>query len=379
MNTSFYVVENKSTTSVDLRMYGTISQWGEVRADRFYDQIKALEKDYSVINIRLHSPGGSIFEGIAMLSIMENSKAEINVYIDGLAASMASVFAMGAKRVFIAKTARIMIHQGSTGAWGSAGHLKRSAAMLESLNVDLAQIYADKTGKKKKWILDNWMKEGEDKWFTAAEALKEKLVDEIVAGKAEAPKKASAELTEMAAHYDSQLIVDTNQKHMTQAELAKKVGLAEDSSIEKIEAKVAELETTAQGDGGDGDGEEEPATEVNKQLQKAAMALATVKGLLSGDNKATVEAKIKADPAAAIDWMELVPAATAKVEKPTAPKGGELSKLLAGIKEKREPDSSGEKKYSQLTAEELKELEKTPEKLQAMIRAEYKDSDNPKT
>lgn len=364
MTTNFYVVENKTSTSVDLRMYGTISQWGEIRADKFYEQIKSLEKDHDVINLRLHSPGGSIFEGIAMLSVIENSKAEINVYIDGLAASMASVIAMGGKRVFMAKTARIMIHQGSTGAWGNAGHLKRSAAMLESLNDDLAQIYADKTGKEKQWILDNWMKEGEDKWFTATEALKEKLIDEVVAGKAEAPTKASLEFSEMAAHYDSQLVQDTNQNQMTEAELAKKIGLPENATMEEIEAKIAELEKADKGD--------DPAANAQKKLVAAAMALAKAKGMINVDNEAKMKAKIEKDPEAAIEWMEELPAANAQ-EKPKAPKGGELSALLAELKEKRDPKAGAgtPKKISDLTPDQLAEMEdKEPEKLDALLKAE---------
>ena len=139
----------ESKTIVDIMMYGSMSEWSRVNSTDFAKALKQAEDDgYTQANLRINSPGGSIFEGLAMISAMKSSNLIIHAYIDGMAASMMSAVAINADRVFIAKGGHMMIHQGSGGVHGSAKKIKNYAELLSSLNTTIAELYAEKTGKK---------------------------------------------------------------------------------------------------------------------------------------------------------------------------------------------------------------------------------------
>lgn len=287
---------------------------------------------------------------------------------------MGSAILQGADKRTAHKFARIMIHEPSMWSGGNSKKLRQDADLLDTVKEDLAELYAESCGKEKEWILDNWMKPDEDTWFNATKAKQNGLLDEVTSSNVEAPK-SSMDFGQMAAHYDKQFYNETNQKHMTQAELAKKIGLPENATMEEIEAKVAELEKA-----GKGDGDDTPEANAEKKLVSAAMALGKAKGIIDASNEAKMKARFEKDPQNAIEWMEDLPAATAKKET-EAPKGGELSALLAELKEKREPSATdgSKKKFSELTEDELEAMEKNnPKQLDALFKAEYPDSNNPK-
>ncbi|WP_024190693.1 head maturation protease, ClpP-related [Escherichia coli] len=94
--------------AADISIYEEIGGFG-VTAKQFAEDLKALG-DVSHINLRIHSPGGDVFEGIAIYNLLRNHPADITVYIDGVAASMASVVAMAGDRVVMPENAMMMIH-----------------------------------------------------------------------------------------------------------------------------------------------------------------------------------------------------------------------------------------------------------------------------
>jgi ATP-dependent Clp endopeptidase proteolytic subunit ClpP len=195
----FMDVQARGNSEADLMLYGTISQWEELNAKDFQNQINALGKMYSKINLRIHSPGGSVYEGFAMCTAILNSRAEVHSYIDGVAASMASVIAICGKRVHMSSNGRMMTHQSSAASTGGADDLRQQADELDLINSQLADMYAARTGKAKQWILDNWMQRGVNKWFTADQAKEAGLVDEIYTGKV--PGMVQAQSFEGAAAY----------------------------------------------------------------------------------------------------------------------------------------------------------------------------------
>lgn len=99
--------------AADISIYEEIGGFG-VTAKQFAEDLKALG-DVSHINLRIHSPGGDVFEGIAIYNLLRNHPADITVYIDGVAASMASVVAMAGDRVVMPENAMMMIHK----PWGT--------------------------------------------------------------------------------------------------------------------------------------------------------------------------------------------------------------------------------------------------------------------
>lgn len=369
MRQPFLSITAKSAEQAELTMFGSVSEWSDLSAKEVKRKLAQIKSDgYKSVYCPMHCYGGSVYEGIAIRDVLKNSGLFIHIHVSGVAASMGSAILQGADKRTAHKFARIMIHEPSMWSGGNSKKLRQDADLLDTVKEDLAELYAESSGKEKQWILDNWMKPDEDTWFNATKAKQNGLLDEVTSSNVEAPK-SSMDFGKIAAFYDEQLNQNENQKQMTQAELAKKVGLPENASMEEIEAKIEQLEAASQGDGGEGS--ETPEANLQKKLIAAAMALAKAKGLINDQNYAKMKAKIEKDPEAAIEWIEELPAATA--EKPKAPKGGELSALLAELKEKRDPKAGAgnPKKISDLTPEQLAEMEeKEPDKLDALLKAE---------
>ena len=92
LNASWYKVKASSSKNAEVWLYDEIGGWG-ITARAFANEIKALG-DIKHIDLRIHSPGGDVFEGMAIYNLLKNHPATIHVHIDGLAASMGSVIAM---------------------------------------------------------------------------------------------------------------------------------------------------------------------------------------------------------------------------------------------------------------------------------------------
>lgn len=208
------LIINKTPDSdeAEIFLYGYIGD-GDASAAFFVRELRALEKDYSRINLRINSGGGSVFEGIAIYNAILSSTAEINTYIDGLAASMASVIALAGKRVYISRNATYMTHLPSTYASGSSENIKRSASLLESLEKTMLGIYMARTGKPEADCKKLYMN-GKDNWFTAEQAVAEGLVDEVYEmPPVKAPAKAH---NERAAYMEYAAMLNDNPKQKKQ-------------------------------------------------------------------------------------------------------------------------------------------------------------------
>lgn len=165
--------------SAEIAIYGDIGEswWGEsVTASQFVADIKALAADQ--ITVRINSYGGSVHDGVAIHNAMKRHPATINVEIDGIAASIASLIAMAGDKVTIAENALLMIHAPLTGVWGNAVELREKADMLDTHSRAVATSYASKSGKSAQDVLA-LLSDGKDHWFTAAEALAEGWVDAV--------------------------------------------------------------------------------------------------------------------------------------------------------------------------------------------------------
>lgn len=134
------------------------------------DVARALEecRGCSEIRVRLSSPGGDFWEGLAIYNLLERCEAKTTCSVDGLAASIASIIALGCDRRVTASTAAWMIHEARCfGASGDADDMEKMAARLKQASATMAETYASHTGRSVDEI-KAWM--AEEKWFTAAEA-----------------------------------------------------------------------------------------------------------------------------------------------------------------------------------------------------------------
>lgn len=137
-----------------------------ISAKSFAAELKALG-DIKGITLRINSPGGNVFEGQAIYSILATHKARKTVYIDGIAASIASVIAMVGDEVIMPENAMMMIHDPSSGAWGTADDMRGLADALDKIKTSILNVYMRKTGRAAD-ELGRLM--SEETWMTAADA-----------------------------------------------------------------------------------------------------------------------------------------------------------------------------------------------------------------
>jgi ATP-dependent Clp protease protease subunit len=98
------------------------------------------------VEVHISSVGGSAFDAIAIYDLLKKYQGNVTTYIDALAASAASIVAMGGKTVVMSKYALLMIHKPMVGSGGNADELLKDVQMLNIVQSRLAQIYMDKTG-----------------------------------------------------------------------------------------------------------------------------------------------------------------------------------------------------------------------------------------
>lgn len=106
---SWFRMQASNNNAADIFIYDEIGYWG-VTAKQFVSDLKALG-DVSQINLHINSPGGDVFDGIAIFNALKHHGAAITVHIDGLAASMASVIAMVGNPVIMPENTMMMIHK----------------------------------------------------------------------------------------------------------------------------------------------------------------------------------------------------------------------------------------------------------------------------
>lgn len=212
MNGSYII--NQSATTAEILLYGYIGNWQDADSNRFICDFKKLESAYSKINVRINSGGGNVFDGISIYNALKNSSAEIHTYIDGVAASMASIIALAGSKIYMSRFAQLMIHRVSGSANGDADKMRETASLMEELEKSLLGIYAEKTGIDKDTIQNNWLQRGKDTWFNATEAVNQKLADEIFDGITTKSPKKKDNPQEVWKFYNLQIENSLNQNDM---------------------------------------------------------------------------------------------------------------------------------------------------------------------
>jgi len=160
-------------------LYGDISDWVEnVRPADIAIALKEAEAAYKDIDIRINSNGGDVYGGIAIFNTLMASSANIHIYVDGIAASMASVIALCGKPVQMSKYARLMLHSISVGCYGTKDVLQSTIQEIDTLENTLADMYSKKTGKTPEEIKSVYF-DGNDHWLTAQQALELGFIDGI--------------------------------------------------------------------------------------------------------------------------------------------------------------------------------------------------------
>lgn len=180
----WYRIANKAGAgAAELYIYDEIGFWGVTGSDLVKD-LKDVDGD---LTVHISSPGGEVFDGLAIYQALKAHKGTVTVVIDSLAASIASVIAQAGDKLIMAPKAQYMIHDAFTVGVGNAADLRETADVLDRVSDTIASVYADKTGLS----TEHWRAQmAKDTWFNADEALAAGLIDEVQGKEAPAQQEA---------------------------------------------------------------------------------------------------------------------------------------------------------------------------------------------
>ena len=141
-------VQNETETTADLNFYGAIcSDWWDTwdDEDKYPAEVRDFlkEKSGKDLNIYVNSDGGSVFAGMVIYNMLRRHQGKKTVYVDGLAASIASVIALAGDRVVVPSNAFLMIHKPWSWLEGNADDMRKMADDLDAIETGILNVYRD--------------------------------------------------------------------------------------------------------------------------------------------------------------------------------------------------------------------------------------------
>jgi ATP-dependent Clp protease protease subunit len=171
--TSWYAIRARGT-GAEVAIYDEIGAYG-ISAKGFLAELGALP-DGTPVDLRLNSPGGSVFDAVAIYNALKRHAGTVTVWIDGIAASAASYVAMAGDEIVMPENAFLMIHDPSGLAMGTAGDMRAMAEALDKIAGSLVRGYAAKSGKPDDEIAALMAAET---WFDATDAVAAGFADRL--------------------------------------------------------------------------------------------------------------------------------------------------------------------------------------------------------
>jgi ATP-dependent protease ClpP protease subunit len=166
-------LDNGGSPVAAISIYGDVGSWG-VSAAAFVEELKAI--DAPEIWLSINSPGGEVFDGLAIHSALRSHRAKVTVQVDSLAASIASVIAMAGDRIIATPHSQFMVHDAQGVACGDPEEMREYADFLDRQSDNIASVYAERAGGTvKQWRTR--MKA--TTWYFADEAVEAGLADEV--------------------------------------------------------------------------------------------------------------------------------------------------------------------------------------------------------
>lgn len=180
-NKKYWSFENKGNKTADLYLYNSITSWG---SGEYSTSAKSFKKDLdnlgelNELNVYINSPGGDVFEGVTISNMLKRVKGDVNIHIDGIAASIASVIAMSGNNIIMPKNSMMMIHNAWSMHYGNAKDFRKMADDLDKITDSIKQTYLDKADNKIDYdtltdLMDN------ETWLTAEECFNYGLCTEV--------------------------------------------------------------------------------------------------------------------------------------------------------------------------------------------------------
>jgi ATP-dependent protease ClpP protease subunit len=169
----YRIADAKDDAPAEVYIYDEIGYWG-TSAAQFVKDLQGVKAGR--INLHLNTPGGDVFDGIAIHNALTAHPATVTVYVDALAASIGSVIAMAGERIVMAKHSTMMIHDPFGATWGNAEDMRKMAEILDQLGDTIAGVYAERAGGSVREWRDRML---EETWYSDRQAVEAGLADEV--------------------------------------------------------------------------------------------------------------------------------------------------------------------------------------------------------
>ena len=230
------------TDACCILLYGDIGEYGDgVRSGDIARELQEAEALTGKVDVRINSNGGEVYSGIAIFNALKNSKADITIYVDGIAASMASVIALCGKPVQMSRYARLMLHSVQGSCYGNKDEMLGCIREIESLEDTLCEMYAARMGRDKDEIRSLYF-DGKDHWLRADEALALGLIDGIYDAD---PVPEDSTPDEVFQIFNNRLHKPQNENNMNLDELKKRPRFTNCATDDDFLREIGLLETEA--------------------------------------------------------------------------------------------------------------------------------------
>lgn len=243
----------KQGTDGELHIYGDIGEswWGEgISAKMVAESLKELKDGNSTnLHVYINSLGGNVFDGMAIHNQIKRwDSGKVTVHVDGIAASAASLIAMSGTRIHMGTGSMMMIHEPSSFAMGKSADMREAAVKLEKITEELVDVYTTRT-KSPNDKVRQLMRD--ETWLTSKDAIKEGFADAEESGELKVAATGSA--SKWFNHYkhvpNSVLAaaqafperLKKEEKEMNNADLARILGLSENSTDQVLLSEVSSL------------------------------------------------------------------------------------------------------------------------------------------
>lgn len=175
---SWYRITDQAADSdeAEILLYDEIGGWWGCTADEFIAELREVSAPN--IRVRINSPGGSVFEGIAIANALRSHPANVTVQVDSLAASIASVITMAGDRVEMAPNSMLMVHDASGLCIGNAVDMAEMGELLDLISNNIADAYAARAGGTREQWREAMRAES---WYLPGDAVDAGLADEALA------------------------------------------------------------------------------------------------------------------------------------------------------------------------------------------------------
>lgn len=249
---NWYSITNKADNILDISIHDEIGMWG-ISAAEFMAELRE-KPAATAINLSIHSPGGSVLDGLAIYNSLKSHPAKVYGHVEGIAASAASFILMASDVITMPEDAFIMIHNAHGGAMGDANDLREMADIIDQLQNTILNIYEKRSGHDRESLAEMMHAET---WLTASQAMEIGFVDTVTDA-----MEVAAKINIFAKHFKSMPVESNNsvddistitdfEKALRESGISKKLATALTSRAKVVfqcetEETASELKTIAE-------------------------------------------------------------------------------------------------------------------------------------